>query len=233
MIHTYFGYARVSTPGQLKGNSLQEQVEQLKSAGVPEENIVTEQYTGRTMNRPEFQKLLGILRQGDILVCTKFDRFARSVKEGLEIIDALHKKGVYMEILQFGRQPLDDSPVGQLMRNIMLSFAEFERSMIIDRMREGKEIARKRPGYHEGHPPISTDRISHALELLEGHSYRETARMTGISTATLQKYVKLRKAKKEEDFSKISRFGTLGPEDERSLSEFLPNKRPGRPPKKR
>ena len=68
----------------------------------------------------------------------------------------------------------------------MLCFAEFERDMIMQRTREGRGIARQNPDHREGRRPVYTPKqIRHALELLDGHSYGEVVRMTGISKSTL------------------------------------------------
>lgn len=72
------------------------------------------------------------------------------------------------------------------MRNILLSFAQFERDMIVERTQEGKAIARQNPDFKEGRPhKYSRTQINHAMELLEGYSYKEVEQMTGISKSTL------------------------------------------------
>ena len=68
----------------------------------------------------------------------------------------------------------------------MLSLAEWERDMIVQRTQEGKQIAKKKPGYREGRPKkYNRAQTTHALELLKDHSYSQVADMTGISKATL------------------------------------------------
>ncbi len=178
-----YGYARVSTKGQAKdGNSLEGQERALKAAGA--ELIYTDVYTGVTTDRPELDKLLGGLKDGDTVVVTKLDRIARSVKQGISLIEELINKGVNVHILNMGL--LDSSPTGKLIRNVMFSFAEFERDMIMQRTREGKEIARQNPGYREGRKPKYTrQQIDHAISLLSDHSYAEVEKMTGISKSTL------------------------------------------------
>ena len=115
---------------------------------------------------------------------TKLDRVARSVQQGIELIDSLAEKGVTIKILNMGT--LDNSPTGKLIRNVMLCFAEFERDMIMQRTREGKEIARQNPDYHEGpNRKYSDAQLKHALSLLGMNSYSEVERMTGISKSTL------------------------------------------------
>ena len=89
---------------------------------------------------------------------------------------------------------IDNTPTGKLIRNIMLSFSEFEHDMIVQRTQEGKAIARQNADFKDGRPKKFTRvQLDHALELLEAHSYKQVARMTGISTTTLYR-AKLEKA---------------------------------------
>lgn len=142
-----YGYARVSTTGQdLYGNGLTAQSEQLKAAGA--ETIFSEAYTGTKRHRPELDRLLRTVKNGDTLVVAKLDRIARSARDGIELVDELTNKGVAVHILNMGL--IDNSPTGKLMRTIMFAFAEFERDMIVQRTAEGKAIARTKPGYKEG-----------------------------------------------------------------------------------
>ena len=177
------GYARVSTRGQARdGNSLEYQEEQLRSAGA--EKIYIDTYTGKVADRPELDKLKKKLQNGDTLVVTKLDRVARSVAAGSELIDELNNKGVKVNILNMGI--IDDTPTGKLLRNVMLSFAEFERDLIVQRTQEGKEIAKRKPGYREGRPrKYSKKQLEHAMELLKDNSYSQVAEITGISVSTL------------------------------------------------
>lgn len=179
-----YGYARVSTKGQAKdGNSLEAQEAELKKAGA--EKIYTDAYTGTQTHRPELDKLIGVLQDGDTIVVTKLDRIARSLRQGIDLIDSLVEKGVAVNVLNMGK--IDDTPTGKLIRNVMLSFAEFERDMIMQRTAEGKAIARQQPGYREGRKEkYSKAQIEHAMELLNGsYSYRQVAEKTGISKSTL------------------------------------------------
>lgn len=144
-----YGYARVSTKGQAKdGNSLESQSILLKEAGV--NKIFYDSFTGRKMERPEFNKLLSILHEGDKLIVTKLDRFARSAVQGSQMIEELISKGVTVHVLNIGL--MDNTPTGKLIRNIMLSFAEFERDMIVERTQEGKAIAREKGIRVDGRP---------------------------------------------------------------------------------
>ena len=87
---TVCGYARVSTAGQIKGNSFADQEAILKARGCTD--IVAEQFTGKTTERPMLKSLIGRLVSGDTLVVTKLDRLARSVTEGSRLIQDLIAK---------------------------------------------------------------------------------------------------------------------------------------------
>jgi len=173
-----YGYARVSTVNQ----DLEGQLIALKNEGC--EKIYSEKFTGTKTERPEFQKVLTELKQGDTLVVTKLDRFARSTVDGIQTVKALFEKGVKVHILNMGL--VEDTPTGRLIFNIMSSFAEFERDMIVERTQEGKAIAKQRDDFKEGRPnKYSKKQVEHALKLLEEHSYKEVENMTGISKSTL------------------------------------------------
>ena len=178
-----FGYARVSTNSQARdGNSLEAQIHTLKDAGA--EKIFSDVFSGSKSNRPKLDKLLKIIQSGDTLIITKLDRIARSVMNGIQLIENLNDKGIIINVLNMGI--IDVSPTGKLIRNIMLSFAEFERDIIQQRTQEGKEIAKRNPDFRDGRPKkFSRAQINHALELLKTHSYNQVVTMTGISRATI------------------------------------------------
>lgn len=179
-----YGYARVSTKGQAKdGNSLEAQMDAIRSSGA--EKIFVDSFTGTKMERPEFSKLLKEIKDGDTLIVSKLDRFARSVGQASDLITELIDRGVTVNVLNLGI--LSNSSVSTLMRNVLLSFAQFERDMIIQRTQEGKAIAKLDPNFREGRPPVySREQKQHALELLEsGKTFRQVERMTGISRSTL------------------------------------------------
>lgn len=181
-----YGYERVSSRGQARdGNSLEAQANQLREAGA--EIIFSDEYTGTKNDRPQFQKMLTEIKTGDTLIVTKLDRFARSVKQGIEIIDSLISKDITVHVLNIG--VIDNTPTGKLIRNIMLAFAEFERDMIVQRTQEGKAIAKTKKEYREGRPPkYSKAQIGHAIVLLESNSYKQVEEMTGISKSTLLRW---------------------------------------------
>ena len=182
-----YGYARVSSKGQARdGNSLEVQRNALEAAGA--EVVLSDAFTGTKLDRPELDKLLREIKAGDTLIVTKLDRIARSVQQGIQLIDDLARKGVKIHVLNMGM--MDDTPTGRLIRNVMLCFAEFERDMIWQRTQEGK-IASGNKGGRKKKFPI--EQMNHAMELLAGpYSYEDVAKMTGISKSTLIREKRLR-----------------------------------------
>ena len=179
-----YGYARVSTVGQsINGSSLEEQVAALTEYGCNQ--IITEAYTGKTVDRPQFTALLSTLQSGDTLVVTKLDRFARSTVEGVQTVRELFARDVKVHILNIGL--IENTLSGNLILTVFLAFAEFERGMILERTQSGKALAKMQPGFREGRPPkYKPAQINHALELLgSGLSYRQVENVTGISKSTL------------------------------------------------
>lgn len=187
-----YGYARVSTKNQARdGYSLDSQIEKLKASGA--KKIYYDEFTGKVTDRPELNKLVKRLESGDVLVVCKLDRLARSVCEGSELIKELQNKDISVNVLNIGM--MDSSAMGRLLTNVMLSFAEFERDMIIERTQEGIAQAKaNNPNFRVGRKnKYSRKQLNHALELLENHTYSEVVEMTGISKPTLYR------AKKERE----------------------------------
>lgn len=179
-----YGYKRVSTKKSgTNGNSLEDQENKLKEAGA--EIIISDIYTGTKMNRPNLDRLMKKLAEGDTLIVTKLDRLARTAIEGSIVIRELYDRGVVVHILNMGRA--DRTPMGKLIVIMVLAFAEFERDMIVERTQIGKELARAKGIRVDGRPKkFSTIQIDHALGLLdEGNSYTHVEKLTGISKSTL------------------------------------------------
>ena len=179
-----YGYARVSTATQSRdGNSLEEQSAALVSYGCQE--IITESFTGKTMDRPKFQELLNRLQANDTLVVCKLDRFARTTIEGVQTVKELFERGIKVHILNMGL--IENTLTGNLILTVMLAFAEYERGMIVERTQMGKAAARQNPNFRDGRPKkYSSAQIALALDLLnDGKTYREVENMTGISKSTL------------------------------------------------
>ena len=183
-----YGYARVSTKGQQRdGNSLDAQKQALIDHGATK--IFVDGFTGTKLERPEFDKLLSSLESGDTLIVTKLDRFARTVSQASELITKLIDAGVTVNVLNLG--VLSNDSVSTLMRNILLSFAQFERDMIVERTAEGKAIAKanaesRGEKFIEGRPKkFDQEKIEIALEMLKTKSYTQVSKVTGISKSTL------------------------------------------------
>lgn len=173
-----YGYARVSTLSQ----ELEAQLQALKAESC--EVIYSEKFTGTKTDRPQFNELLTQLQEGDTLTVTKLDRLARNTKEGIDIIEGLFAKGVKVHVLNVGL--LENTTMGRFFLQTLLAVAEMERNIIIERTQEGKAIAKQRDDFREGRPnKFSKKQLEHALELLNGNSYTEVEKMTGISRSTL------------------------------------------------
>lgn len=177
------GYARVSTKLQAKeGNSLEDQKQKLKENGC--QVIYEDDYTGTKTDRPGLNDLLKEVKPGDEIVVTKLDRLARSLLQGKQLVDSLIKQGITVNVMNIG--VMDSTPSSKLIRDVFFAFAEFERDMIVERTKEGRDIAREKADYQDGRPKKYKPRqISHALSLLENHSYKQVEQLTGISKSTL------------------------------------------------
>ena len=185
-----YGYARVSTKTQERdGNSLESQVDALKAAGC--DKVIKEAYTGTKMDRPKFTKLVDKLKAGDTLVVCKLDRFARTAREGLEVVENLMARGVSVHILNMGL--IEDTPMGKVVLTVMLAFAQFERDSIVERTQSGKEVARQREDYKEGRPQREVPEDFEKYREMQGAgeiSIRVACKEMGISTSQWYKWAK-------------------------------------------
>ena len=192
------GYPRVSTntkgkkrdEGESNGNTLDEQEKKLRNAGA--DIIMPEQYTGTTMDRPVLNQVLEMLEEGDTLMVTKLDRLARTAGEGSVLIKSLINRGVKVHILNMGL--IENTMMGRLLLNTLLAFAEFERDVIVERLNDGKEVAKsKNPDYKEGRKaleiPAEFDELREKVSTGEMAVVRACAEL-GISRSTWYKWVK-------------------------------------------
>lgn len=149
------------------------------------QEIVTEVFSRKAMERPAFSRFFQKLQLGDTLVVTKLDRFARTAIEGVSTVRALFERGVRVHILNMGL--VENTLTGNLILTVMLAFAEYERGMIVERTQAGKAVARQDPNFREGRPKKFTQpQLRHALDLLDsGKTYKQVEAMTGISKSTL------------------------------------------------
>jgi DNA invertase Pin-like site-specific DNA recombinase len=141
------GYARTSTVEQIAGLEAQER--DLCAAGV--EKVFAEQISW-VATRSQLEAVLDFIRSGDVFVVTKIDRLARSVADLCAIVKRIEAKGATLRVLQIN---LDTStPTGKLMLNMLGSIAEFERSLMLERQREGIAKA-KGEGKYKGRAPTA------------------------------------------------------------------------------
>lgn len=173
------GYARVSTDDQ----GLTNQHAELHACGCT--RIFSEKITGTHTKRPELSRMLDHLRAGDVVTVTRLDRLARSTRDLLDITEQLQARGAGLRSLA---EPWADTttPAGRMVLTVFAGIAEFERSLIIDRTRSGREAAKAR-GVQFGRRPILTpNQVEHARELLgAGRTATETAELMGVHRATL------------------------------------------------
>jgi DNA invertase Pin-like site-specific DNA recombinase len=175
------GYARVSTEDQ----KLDGQLDALKAAGA--ERIFADKITGTARSRPELDRLLDQLRQGDVITVTKYDRLARSLRDLLDIVDTIQAHGAGFRSLA---EDIDTTtPAGRLVFHVFASIAQFERERISERTREGLDAARKR-GRVGGRPPalspVQRDEVKRMRDD-EGRNLSEIARIFEVSVKTVRR----------------------------------------------
>lgn len=191
------GYARVSTQDQ----SLDRQLDNLKEQGC--ERIYQEKMTGTKASRPEYQRMLDSLREGDTLVVDSFSRLSRSTKDLLEVVEGLTQKGVFLVSL---KEQLDTTTAtGKLMLTMLSALSQFERDIIAERTRDGLKAARAR-GRMGGRPKANETAVAKAMRLYEADklSIKEISEATGISTATINRRIAEQKKCRESSSCLIS-----------------------------
>ncbi len=177
------GYIRVSTADQ--NTARQEEI--MRQLGV--EKVYVEKVSGKDTNRPELQAMIDFLREGDTLVVESYSRLARSTKDLLALVEQLESKRV-----QFisEKENIDTStPQGKLMLTIFAGLAQFERECMLQRQREGIEIA-KLQGKYKGRPAKQLDNFEelyHACCKKE-LSISKASTQLGVSRSTFYRKIK-------------------------------------------
>jgi DNA invertase Pin-like site-specific DNA recombinase len=173
------GYARVSTLDQ----NLDLQLQALKKAGC--QQIFREKISGADRQRPEFQKMLDQLRQGDTILVWKLDRLARSTRHLLETMETIRQAGARFQSLS---EPWADTTThaGKMIMTVFAGIAEFERDLIRERTHAGR-IAAKNNGVRFGRPPkLNAEQSKLAQRLIEeGKGAREIADTFNVHVATI------------------------------------------------
>jgi DNA invertase Pin-like site-specific DNA recombinase len=179
ILRVKIGYARVSTEDQ----RLALQLEALKDAGC--KRVFREKVTGTLRDRPELNRMLDQLREGDIVTVWKLDRLARSTRNLLDIVETIGSAGARFQSIS---EPWADTTThaGKMIMTIFAGIAEFERDLIRERTGAGRAAAHKR-GVRFGRPKkMNAEQQKLARRLLqEGKSVREVARTFSIHPATL------------------------------------------------
>jgi DNA invertase Pin-like site-specific DNA recombinase len=183
MLGQRIGYIRVSTL---------DQHEQRQLDGIEVDKTFTDKASGKDTKRPQLELLMSFVRSGDTVIVHSMDRLARNLDDLRRIVQTLTGKGVRIE---FVKEHLtftgEDSPMANLMLSVMGAFAEFERTLIKERQREGIVLAKKQGAYKGRKKSLSEGEVAHLRQrLMTGMSKSKVAREFGISRQTLYQYTK-------------------------------------------
>lgn len=184
-------YVRVSTVDQ----NLERQIEGLKKYDI--EKWFEEKVSGKNANRPQLQAMLDYCREGDTIYVHDFSRLARSTKDLLDIVEKLNLKSVH---LVSNKENVDSStPTGKLMLTMIGAIAEFERTNLLERQREGIEIKKQQDKYlplekrtYKGRKPTDIPEFDkHYQRYLRREINKvQLAKELGISRPTLDKLIR-------------------------------------------
>ena len=175
-----FGYARVSTDAQ----NLTAQTDALARAGAA--RVFADKISGSLRTRPELDRMLDQLRPGDVVMVTRYDRLARSLRDLLDIAGTVAAKGAGFRALA---EDIDTTtPAGRLVFHVFASIAQFERERIAERTREGLAAARAR-GRVGGRPPaLSPAQKAEVARMRdEGRAIAAIARLFRVSPQTVRR----------------------------------------------
>jgi len=178
------GYARVS----IKDQDAAAQIAALENAGC--ELIFQEKASGGRWDRPELHRLLGQLRNGDVLVVWKLDRLSRSLKDVLTLMEKIDQAGAGFRSLT---EVIDTtSPGGRMMMQIVGTFAEFERAMLRERTQHGLDAARKQGRVGGRRPKLKAHQQQEIVHLVNSgqKTAADAARLFNIHPATVSRLLK-------------------------------------------
>ena len=181
------GYVRVSTLDQNERRQLEGEIL---------DRVFTDKASGRDASRPELTELLRFAREGDTVVVHSMDRLARNLDDLRSLVQTLTRKGVRVEFLKEGLVFTgEDSPMANLMLSVMGAFAEFERSLIRERQREGIALAKQRGAYRGRKKSLNADGAAELVRRAAlGVPKSVLAKEYGISRETVYQYLRLAKA---------------------------------------
>ena len=179
---SHVGYIRVSSGGQNTERQLE---------GIKIDKYFTETVSAKDTNRPKLKELLDYVREGDCVHVHSMDRLARNLDDLRKLVRTLTNQGVEVrfekENLRFNN---NDAPMSQLMLSVMGAFAEFERSLIRERQREGIALAKKRGAYKGRKKMLNNEQVQELKRRVENKEPKASiARSLGISRYTLYQYL--------------------------------------------
>ena len=178
------GYIRVSSLDQNPDRQLE---------GVSVARAFTDKASGKDTQRPELDRLLSFVREGDTVVVHSMDRLARNLDDLRRIVQGLTKRGVRIEFI---KECLtftgEDSPMANLLLSVMGAFAEFERALLRERQREGINLAKQRGAYRGRKRSLNAEQIAGMKRRIDaGEKKAQVARDIGVSRETLYQYLRL------------------------------------------
>ncbi len=179
------GYIRVSSLDQNAERQLD---------GIPLDRAFTDKASGKDTNRPQLQAALHHVRPGDTLVVHSMDRLARNVEDMLRLVREMNDRGISVEFVKENMSFTagSDDPRSILMFTMLSAFAQFERSLIRERQREGIALAKAKGTVYKGRKPaLNAERIAQLREqAAAGANRTKLAKEFGISRETLYQYIK-------------------------------------------
>lgn len=177
------GYARVSTDAQ----NLDRQLDALKKYGI--DKLYCEKMSGTKKSRPELDRMMKEIEDGDTIVIESLSRLGRSVKNLAELMEVFNSRNIRLISL---KETIDTtSPTGRLLFTILSSLAQFERDVLVERTKEGLAAARAR-GRSGGRPRTNEAAVKKAVALYQTKQYslKEIHQLTGVSASTIYRAVK-------------------------------------------
>lgn len=178
------GYVRVSTFDQKTDRQLE---------GVALDKLYTDKASGKDINRPQLEAMLGFVREGDTIIVHSMDRLARNFDDLRKMVQTLTRRKVRIEFMKENLTFTgEDSPIANLMLSVMGAFAEFERSLINERQREGIALAKQRGVYRGRKKSLSDQKITELRQRIAAGEKKTTlASEFGISRETLYQYLRV------------------------------------------
>jgi|TARA_B100002003_G_C13924169_1_gene449241 DNA invertase Pin-like site-specific DNA recombinase len=182
-------YARVSTEDQTTDNQVFELEKVARRMGWEIGEVYTDTISGAKSKRPELDRLMQkvIRKEVDIIMVWSVDRLGRSLQHLTTLLSDIHSKGVDLYLHQQGIDTT--TPSGKMMFQMCGVFAEFERSMVQERVKAGLERARAK-GKRLGRPPVPPIQIEKIRKLrAEGMTLTAIAKKTGVSVGKVHQAV--------------------------------------------